>query len=1389
MPRLIPVKNNYNQTKINLPLLILTARQCQGETRGTELGEVGLVSLPHDRKITPANSIRRRVPRAAAVAEGANQNQVLDLSDIAAVESNPWRNVQWRRRPAGRLVSQARKVCVWGMDLCSVNRIWNIVKTEMEQVLVDSVVKIVGVGQAPRRKRFDIYIKEADYEVVFAAMAALVGRVPWRITKWRPFLDRVRDPRRPQAGPVRPSRPLGAGMNAPLGRPPVREIGLASWNINGLRLKCTEVERFCQRQNIKILALQETRRKRRGFQLRLLGLNILETPAQPDVKGHHGVMLGIASGIAAEEVGPKSPFFVFARIKANQLGKNQVIVGSVYIPTKGCNGTRRHALTQLKDTVEGLRKRYPRADFVIMGDWNSRTSPLEKMLEKWALGLHVHQTRGSKRTRARRGKASTKEDGEIDHIVTTQDAARLFSHSIVRRSEDASDHWPISMRVRRGALRGEDIAAPPAPKKRKFDAAVIRDKADKISTHNYWDALDQLKCDDPEGLEALADAFVETSYKVADTLGARKEVRVFKTKSKFLLSPETKRVIANRREAYAEVVRRPDSDEKLTRWKRLRAKARALVRSDKTKSWNKHVADVAEAHRGGDTKALWKWVRSLRADGADLSGVKAVRDPASGQLVTDPEAILGTWAKHYARLAEDETGHSRDQNYWTDKLPAPLSELTDLNEPVLWREVNSTLKAIKSGKAAGLDGLTPEWFKTCIEEWGEDRDPTDGPQTPFAKHFYKLVIGVWDLNHIPKRFREAAVVSIPKKGDLTDMDNYRGISLIAIALKVIITLMAQRLGRALEKKRLLIPEQAGFRTEEECIAQVIALWEVVQRRHVLGRKTFACFIDLKKAFDLVPHEALLAKLEQIGVRGKSLAFFRAIYKENYIRVRLPCGISPPVLLKRGVRQGCPASTMLFDIFINDILEEIKRHGLGAAVPGLKEKLAGLLYADDLVLLASSPEELQVMMDILTKWLNKWEMKVGPAKCGVMAFHQDTSAVDGKDWRIQGEKIPVVTRYEYLGIDVIANLDMREVVLTRLRKGEKTLGQVRSFLQTRALPIEVRLSVFKATVLPIIAYGGELYGMQIERVSKMQTLVNQGLRWIIGGRGADMSAPNLCIAEESNQAPMAAVSTGKKVRILAKSKNLRTWLQKLKSYPVKKGFRTWISGALSWLRRYAKDIEAAVAPDEDPNPKLLYKTAVERVWKMKRERNSNPETWKQYVAKGMRKSAGTMRASVLYPEVKQGIALLIRARCGAYWTAHKLAQAKKIGEGYKRSCPFCSKSQRETMGHILNECSAWNGQRIKSGLAGTIGKLAIPSNCQGIEDVNEFVGTVLLGGQNSGVTLMPQWLSGTTQEKDGKSIMIAPPGFIQVAQFLQRVHIGRRKRLRELQMIHQPLEDS
>ena len=253
---------------------------------------------------------------------------------------------------------------------------------------------------------------------------------------------------------------------------------------------------------------------------------------------------------------------------------------------------------------------------------------------------------------------------------------------------------------------------------------------------------------------------------------------------------------------------------------------------------------------------------------------------------------------------------------------------------------------MKNNKAPGPDSIPIEFYKAlfCNEELLETH--------PAAGKCLKLIFNkIWN-GSFPKKWNSASIVSIPKKGDLSDCSNYRGISLINVGLKIISKIVTDRISSYALSHNFIRPEQFGFRNREECISLFISVREICQRRKFQGKFTYLAFLDLKKAYDSVPIFNILTKLYHYGVRGKCFDFLCNLYTSSKARARFASMLSNEFPIKRGVRQGCPLSSILFNLFINDILNDCEKYGVNIG----RKKCCGGLFADD-VLIAPSAKKI------------------------------------------------------------------------------------------------------------------------------------------------------------------------------------------------------------------------------------------------------------------------------------------------------------------------------------------------------------------------------------------------------------------------------------------------
>ena len=221
---------------------------------------------------------------------------------------------------------------------------------------------------------------------------------------------------------------------------------------------------------------------------------------------------------------------------------------------------------------------------------------------------------------------------------------------------------------------------------------------------------------------------------------------------------------------------------------------------------------------------------------------------------------------------------------------------------------------------------------------------------------YDLAGKIWETETIPEEWKEGFIVKIPKKGDLGDCNNYRGIMLLSTPGKVINRVMLERMREGVD--RVLRDQQAGFRQERSCTDQIQTLRIILEQSMEWNSSTYINFIDFEKAFDSLDREALWELMRHYGIPEKFISLIKNTYDGNKGEVLHGGRLSQPFEIGTGVRQGCLLSPFNFLLAIDWILKQItegKRNGIQWT---LWKQLDDLDFADDIALLAYRHEYMQ-----------------------------------------------------------------------------------------------------------------------------------------------------------------------------------------------------------------------------------------------------------------------------------------------------------------------------------------------------------------------------------------------------------------------------------------------
>jgi Reverse transcriptase (RNA-dependent DNA polymerase) len=560
---------------------------------------------------------------------------------------------------------------------------------------------------------------------------------------------------------------------------------------------------------------------------------------------------------------------------------------------------------------------------------------------------------------------------------------------------------------------------------------------------------------------------------------------------------------------------------------------------------------------------------------------------------------------------------------------------------------------------------------------------------------------MFELGLIPQIWQEGMTILLFKggKNDPSDAEAYRGITVMASVLKMLVaTVLDRRFKKGLDQFFRL--EQAGFRGAEECSGHVVAFYEVVTARKAKGLKTFACLIDIKNAYDTVPINAFIAKLELAGVNGKTLRLIRELYRTAQQKLHTHLGLSEFIRQLRGLRQGDPSSPIIFNVFINDIFDRIEQEveAAGVLVEGLRERLLGLLFADDLVIWAETPDKLQKMMNEITAWGNANHMSFGIGKCGVMGF--GTGAQDqikNINFQLQTKRVPVVSSYKYLGVIITTEFDMEQMVQNRIKLGLSRLNSIRPTLRAQWLPIYFRVKIIKTMLIPVLTWGAELWGLYPTLSEKLQSILNKAINIIYGFKDDNVAWINKRQAMvELGIPPIYATAAAAVARGRGKFQHSKTVVRLLMKRTTPH-VATWTAQADLMLKDVVKKlnrgkVEASQVkvPVSDTRGRNIYEFALNLYWQLYNKQKKGA-IFLRYAEFNLSNTNHIVRNMIQSCPNSTDFRWLLAARGGLLHTVNQLTRFRIIHENIdfvinrNDMCPWCSANVREDPSHIVLHC--------------------------------------------------------------------------------------------------------
>ncbi|CAJ1396225.1 unnamed protein product [Effrenium voratum] len=729
---------------------------------------------------------------------------------------------------------------------------------------------------------------------------------------------------------------------------------------------------------------------------------------------------------------------------------------------------------------------------------------------------------------------------ELDHIFIREECLWHLQHCRVLQEGpnvawpwgDYTDHNPVEVRLRHGrkwAKQPARATGPPCP-----DVGKLRGVSEEsVEQRKQWvqlveERLAQLQAREDADLtsrwEAICAACRDAAVQVCGVLQRHKGQPWFRGRDGEVQQLDQR--IQQARAADRRIQGNPDALPVAEFHRARRAARQGLRATRRTKkvtlgewetAWlDRKAAEADEAADQGRTGIVFRVIKELVQDHR-TSGF-------GNRRAADPQGEAEEWKQHFARIQAGR-GEVAD-SVWIDVESREGIDTWLDGVPTL-EEIRRSIGDMQCGKAPGTDSFMAEYLK-----YG-------GPA--LEAEIVVLVRTAWrraaeapagrEAEPWPKRWREGVICPLWKrKGDRQDKNTWRGITLLSVGSKLIARICSARLQRWAQP--WLNALQFGFRpgTGVDDVQQITRAVLEEAAGAVHDRTILLRFFDLEKAYPKVARHALWKLLEMKGCPPGFLGVLKALHDHTASHVRFDGGTSAEFVPDRGLREGCPSSPVLFNLYHHGIMEVFRARRARAAqarqmTPGVtwnykvdgkigkrrmdrleegrntRQMLIGdFAYADDTGILGDA-DEVVTAEELFASTLADFAGKVNAGKTEGLRVTSEAPAE--YDIPHCGE----ATAVRHVGAMLGHRGNHVDETAARVMKSMQQVGRISkawthgkgAHRNRYRVKFSVRIKVMKAVLKGMLGSFARTRAWQVSQITRVQKIVNLAIRRCLGIR--------------------------------------------------------------------------------------------------------------------------------------------------------------------------------------------------------------------------------------------------------------------------------------------------
>lgn len=355
------------------------------------------------------------------------------------------------------------------------------------------------------------------------------------------------------------------------------------------------------------------------------------------------------------------------------------------------------------------------------------------------------------------------------------------------------------------------------------------------------------------------------------------------------------------------------------------------------------------------------------------------------------------------------------------------------------------------------------------------------------------------MKRIPASWKIARTILLYKKNNPEIITNWRPITIANTDYRIVMTHMARGIQELNTTTAFISKQQRGFVSGcNGCASHVFALQELMMHAQRTKQDYYACTIDFKNAFCSVPHSLILQKLVEFGFDNEFVSIMKDNYKDSTTILQINGDTSEPIFIRKGVKQGCPISPLMFNIALEPLIRRITslHYQDGIRIDNITVPIQA--YADDVVLLSTSHKGLERMIYTLERYCRYANMKLAEDKCSVTSYVQMNGrrVQDANPFKINGieiRSVPIMKFTEYLGAPI------SRMTKVKLKHSMVLVDEIKwklNQLMTSPLRTNQKLDVIRRFIIPAFDYSFITNGVRKNDLKEIDCLIrktiNQGL---------------------------------------------------------------------------------------------------------------------------------------------------------------------------------------------------------------------------------------------------------------------------------------------------------